>query len=134
MWSQNGKNQIRRLERWCIGAKGYRVGVILTAQGPRRVRHHRFVMECHLGRKLHPSEDVHHINGDRLDNRIENLQVLSHSEHCRLHGPDRPSPKGRKLNLSDAERQRRAEHFRRIGKKYGAVNIRKAHAQARGEG
>jgi hypothetical protein len=42
---------------------------------------HRQIMEQFLGRELIPEEDIHHINGDRTDNRIENLQLMSHKEH-----------------------------------------------------
>jgi len=40
-------------------------------------RIHRYRMEEHLGRLLEPNEHVYHINGDSMDNRIENLIVIT---------------------------------------------------------
>ena len=42
-------------------------------------------MEQHLGRKLSANEIVHHINGDIHDNRLENMEVMSRSEHAKHH-------------------------------------------------
>lgn len=55
--------------------------------GPtRRIREHRMVMELHLGRALADTEVVHHINGNRADNRIENLELhASAAEHMAEH-------------------------------------------------
>lgn len=46
---------------------------------------HRVIIEDNLGRILNEQEAVHHINGNKIDNRIDNLIVLSHSKHTRVH-------------------------------------------------
>lgn len=46
---------------------------------------HRHIMEQHIGRKLTRYEVVHHKNGNKRDNRIENLEIMSLSEHTRIH-------------------------------------------------
>ena len=60
---------------------GYR---ILQVDG-KPIKEHRYVMEKHLQRKLSPEEFVHHKNHNPLDNRIENLEIMSRGEHSRLH-------------------------------------------------
>lgn len=50
---------------------------------------HVVVMEQKLGRKINSKiEKVHHVNGDKLDNRPENLQLLDIKTHNHIHRPD----------------------------------------------
>ena len=62
----------------------------------KEIRYARFVVENHIGRKLLNSEIVHHKNLDKLDDRIQNLEVLSVSQHSKHHYPDLKTKLGRK--------------------------------------
>ena len=87
-WGKNGRKSQR----------GYTL--ILLPSHPKKdrsgyVREHRIIIENILGRLLQSNEQVHHVNGNKSDNRIKNLIVLnSNSAHMRYHN----SPKKVKSN------------------------------------
>lgn len=56
------------------------------------VYEHRKVMADSIGRPLLRTELVHHINGIKTDNRIENLQIVSRFEHSQIHSGELTCP------------------------------------------
>lgn len=46
---------------------------------------HREIMKQHLNRELGKNEVIHHINRNGFDNKIENMQIMTNSQHSRFH-------------------------------------------------
>jgi len=72
----------------------YKGGILITKEGYIIIyngkggydRKHRLIMEKHLNRKLTSNEIVHHINGDKTDNKINNLYLCNPTIHRKLEG------------------------------------------------
>lgn len=67
---------------WKNGIKRSHSGYLRDSKTDRYI--HRIVVEKKIGRRLKTSEHVHHINGIKDDNRIENLEVHSNSSHRKI--------------------------------------------------
>lgn len=69
-----------KIKGYHIGSKGYKL--LFKPEHPCATKagyvpEHRFVVMENIGRLLTKEEIIHHINGNKLDNRIENLQIIS---------------------------------------------------------
>ncbi len=91
VFTQEWKDNISKAKKG--KGKGYSLkpsGYVEITMGENKSRsEHVVIMEQKIGRRIYANECVHHINGIRNDNRIDNLQLMTRSEHARLHALER---------------------------------------------
>ena len=79
--------KIREKYRKPIGTikKWHRLYLAIKVAPNKWKYYHRYLVEQKIGRELKREEQVHHINFDSGDNNIDNLLVISHKDHLKLH-------------------------------------------------
>lgn len=85
----------------------YRYKKVNIGKGKTRDEH-RLLMEQKIGRKLEFNEVVHHKDGNKFNNDIDNLEIMLRSEHSRLH------MQGQSRMQSDEEKER----FRKVSQEH----------------
>ena len=99
-WKRNIAAAARK--RGDATAAGYSIkpsGYLEHTRGPNKGRAlHVTTMEAHLGRRISVNEVVHHIDHNRANNLIYNLQLMSRSEHAQLHAAENTPKRQRATN------------------------------------
>ena len=85
----------------------------------KRIDEHRQIAIEHWGEKACKGKDIHHKNGNKLDNRIENLELMSRSAHAKKHMSGRTLSNETKNKLSESAKKFYSTHTRNNGKLVG---------------
>lgn len=86
---------------------------------------HKYKMEQKIGRILKENELVHHINGDKTDNRLENLQLLTRSEHITEHHLGAKRSEEAIKNMKEAQQKKVKNMSKSEYPNYKNINLEK---------
>lgn len=87
----------------------------VTHEG-KRVLLHRLIAEKSIGRPLAAGEHVHHVDGNRFNNSVDNLKIMSNSEHIRLHRTGCALSEETKRKISDIKKALPRDSLRKLSR------------------
>jgi len=88
--TEKEKDAIRKVTFKTGKSKNKQGYIVLHSNSKRTATtEHRHLFEKHTGRKLNKNEVVHHKNEIKNDNRIENLMLMTKSQHTKFHNDER---------------------------------------------
>lgn len=82
-WIKNNRHPLNT-KGYGVTTDGY-IWIYVKGKPRNQIKLHRYIMEVHLGRELHPREIVHHKDENKLNNSLDNLEITTISEHNRIH-------------------------------------------------
>ena len=68
------------------------------------IKLHRYLMQLHLGGKLKEDQIVHHVDGNKQNNDINNLVILSKSQHMSIHQKGKKKSEQHRMKLSEVNK------------------------------
>lgn len=88
IWEKRSKYYKKRLKENPLLYKHKTGYMMISVPGTKGVRYHRYLWEKHNG-KIPEGYVIHHKDGNKLNNNLDNLQLMSSKEHAKLHNTKR---------------------------------------------
>ena len=95
-----------------IGSMGY-YKVTSAKEGNQGKSLHCLIWEDHYGKPVPKGYNIHHINGNKLDNRIQNLQCVEHKIHSSFHSRGKITSLETRRKMSDAQCGEKCKLYRK---------------------
>ena len=94
-----------------IGPNGY-YKITSNKEGNQGRLLHNLIWENHYGKPIPKGYNIHHLNGNKLDNRIQNLQCVEHRIHTKFHHKGKITPLETRRKMSEAQRGNKCKLYR----------------------